>query len=254
MAKKPVTSSRGAKEIRPPWQVQAEDEFMRMLQEAQKTGTIDLRGLTEGAFKKDKSVLREAVREAYDVYFENLSLQVSSVIIPAKRNSSGLLLRSTSLIWDEIASRLANDWKVAFEIPPEKWEEIVAGAFNRAGYDEVILTPRSGDLGRDVIAVKKGIGCIKVIGSVKAYAPDRRVPHDDVRALLGVLSGERDASKAILTTTADFAPRITSDPFIKPFLPTRLELVNGEQLQEWLSDLLLKSNKGLKTQSGLGRP
>ncbi|WP_370137360.1 hypothetical protein [Bradyrhizobium sp. USDA 313] len=31
------------------------------------------------------------------------------------------------------------------------------------------LTPRSGDHGRDVIAVRSGVGCIKIIGSVKAY-------------------------------------------------------------------------------------
>src|ERR1700674_1689501 len=29
----------------------------------------------------------------------------------------------------------------------ERWEEIVAGAFKKAGYDEVTLTPRSGDHG-----------------------------------------------------------------------------------------------------------
>jgi restriction system protein len=40
-------------------------------------------------------------------------------------------------------------------------EEIVAGAFKRARYDEVTLPPRSGDFGRDVIAVKHGVGCVK---------------------------------------------------------------------------------------------
>src|SRR5215472_7722472 len=39
---------------------------------------------------------------------------------------------------------------VAYQIPPEKWEEIVAGAFKKAQYDEVTLTPRSGDRGRDI--------------------------------------------------------------------------------------------------------
>jgi restriction system protein len=81
------------------------------------------------------------------------------------------------------------------------------------------------------------VGCVKILGSVKAYQPGRLVTHDDVRALLGVLSGEMDASKTMLTTTSDFAPRIQEDPFIAPFLPTRLELMNGTQLQEWLRDL-----------------
>jgi restriction system protein len=92
-----------------------------------------------------------------------------------------------------------------------------------------------------VIAVKNGVGCVKIIGSVKAYKPGQLVKHEDVRALLGVLSGEQNASKDIITTTSDFAPKIKSDPFIKPFMPTRLELMNGEQLQSWLKSFAVNS-------------
>jgi len=90
---------------------------------------------------------------------------------------------------------LRSDWTIAYQLSPYKWEEIVAGAFKKAGYDDVILTPRSGDLGRDVIAVKSGIGCIKIIGSVKAYKRGHLVPYDAVRSLLGVRNSERDVSK-----------------------------------------------------------
>jgi restriction system protein len=140
-------------------------------------------------------------------------------------------------VWDEIVQALGDDWTLAYRLPPERWEEIVAGAFHRAQYDEVTLTPRSGDHGRDVIAIKRGIGCVKIIGSVKRYAPGNLVRYDDIRALLFVLSNERDASKAIITTTSDFPPRINEDPFIAPFLPTRLELITGEALQKWLAEL-----------------
>jgi restriction system protein len=75
---------------------------------------------------------------------------------------------------------------------------------------------------------------------VKAYKPRNEVSYDDIRALLGVLSGEQNASKGILTTTSDFPPRLISDPFITPFLPTRLELMNGDSLQKWLGGLLKK--------------
>jgi hypothetical protein len=37
----------------------------------------------------------------------------------------------------------------------------------KAGFEEVILTPRSGDHGRDVIATKKALGTIRVIDQVK---------------------------------------------------------------------------------------
>lgn len=168
---------------------------------------------------------------------DSVHLTISSLIVPDAKTASGILIKSTSVVWAEIVDRLKSDWSKAHEFTPSQWEEIVAGAFKKANFDEVTLTPRSGDHGRDVIAIKKGIGCIKIIGSVKAYAPGNIVGYDDVRALLGVMSGERDVSKGIIATTSDFPPLIQSDPFIAPFMPTRLELMNGTQLQEWLREL-----------------
>ena len=84
---------------------------------------------------------------------------------------------------------------------------------------------------------RRGVGTIKVIGSVKAYKPGLLVDYDDVRALLGVMTDERDTSKGIITTTSDFPPNIMKDPFIAPFVPYRLELMNGKALQEWLRKL-----------------
>jgi restriction system protein len=107
----------------------------------------------------------------------------------------------------------------------------------KAGFDEVILTPRSGDLGRDIIAIKRGFGSIKFIEQVKAYNPGHIVTADEVRALLGVLQAEQDASKAIFTTTSTFAPRIEADKLIKPFIPTRLELIDKAKLLQRLEDI-----------------
>jgi restriction system protein len=168
------------------------------------------------------------------------SITLTSVIIPDGKTSSGLLVRSTSAVWDCIVKELGADWSVAYKIPYDRWEEIVAGAFKKEGYDEVTLTPRSGDLGRDVIAIKHGVGCVKVLGSVKAYAPDHIVPYDAVRSLMGVIASERDTSKGIITTTSDFPPLIESDDLIAPLLPTRLELINGVRLQRWLTSLSAK--------------
>ena len=165
------------------------------------------------------------------------SLVIQGIIIPERKTQEGLLIRSYSTVWRELVRQLSADWSVALQLKPDQWEEMLAGAFKKAGYDEVTLTPRSKDHGRDVIAIKGGVGCIKIIGSVKAYAPGNLVSYDDVRALLGVMSGERDVSKGIVTTTSDFPPLIEKDPFIAPFLPTRLELLNGERLQTWLAEL-----------------
>jgi restriction system protein len=118
---------------------------------------------------------------------------------------------------------------------------MIAGIYKESGFDEVILTPRSGDYGRDVIAIKRGVGSIRVIDSVKAYKPPRLVRYDDVRALIGVLHGDR-ASKGFLTTTSDFAPNMMNDPFISCWIPSRLELVNGSMLLARLRELAQKRN------------
>lgn len=169
------------------------------------------------------------------------TLIVSALIVPEATVADGLSIQTITLSWQAIVKHLEKNWDHAHEIPPEKWEEIIAGAFKAEGYDEVILTPRSGDDGRDVIAIRKGIGTVKILGSVKAYGPGRLVRHDDVRALVGVLAMEPDSSKGIITTTSDFAPKIYTNPKYAALMPTRLELVNGKQLQEWLVRLAKKS-------------
>lgn len=181
-----------------------------------------------------RTYLNTQVRKA----FAHGVMVLNGLIIPTQRVSEGVLINSTSHVWGQVIRMLRRDWMRAYEVPAEKWEELVAGAYKEMGFDEVILTPRSGDRGRDVIAIQKGVGCIKIIGSVKAYKPGHLVSYDDIRALLGVLGGERDASKGIITTTSDFPPRVREDPFIAPFLPTRLELMNGDQLQRWLAELV----------------
>jgi restriction system protein len=164
------------------------------------------------------------------------TLLVQGLILPETKTSEGMLIKSTTAIWLEIARLLGSDWSLASQLDPTQWEEMVAGAYERSGY-KVILTPRSGDFGRDIIASTSGIGSVRILGSVKAYKPGHLVTADDVRVLAGVLSTDLKASKGIITTTSDFAPRIASDPSIAPLVPTRLQMVKGLELQGWLSDL-----------------
>jgi restriction system protein len=163
---------------------------------------------------------------------------ISTLIIPEKKVREGLLIASTSIAWKGIVAGLSRDWSKALELSSDQWEELIAGAYHRAGYSEVILTPRTGDHGRDVIAIQKGIGSIKIIGSVKAYKPGLLVSYDHIRALIGTMTGEQNVSKGIITTTSDFPPKVMDDPFIKPFIPYRLELMNGEKTQQWLKSLI----------------
>ena len=171
-----------------------------------------------------------------------VSLLMQTVIVAGAKTREGVLIKSVTIPWFEIIRLLEKDPSIAYKISAQKWEEIIAGAYQLAGFDEVTLTPRSGDLGRDVIAIMKGIGSIRVIDQVKAYKPSHLVTANDIRALVGVLHGD-GASKGFLTTTSDFAPLVRTDPLIVPFIPSRLELVNGSQLITRLEELAKKQVK-----------
>jgi len=187
----------------------------------------------------DNAVVKLTASALLDIPIESpgADILLRSIITPYGESQEGKLIHSAFVPWRVILSQLQQDWSRAFEIPPHKWEDLIAAAFDEAGYDEVTLTPRSGDGGRDVIAVKNGIGAIRILGSVKAYGPGKLVRYDDVRALLGVLSADLRASKAVLATTSDFPRKLRNDPNIARFMPYRLELLNGIELRRWLLHL-----------------
>jgi restriction system protein len=165
-----------------------------------------------------------------------LSICLNTLVIPYGKTSDGDLIKLVDPFYSQLIELINRDAQMIYRIPPRKWEEIIAATYDKAGFDEVILTPRSADLGRDVIAIKHGFGAVKFIEQVKVYHPEHIVKADEVRALLGVLQAEQNASKAIFTTTSTFAPRLTDDRLIKQYIPYRLELVDGEKLLERLED------------------
>jgi restriction system protein len=154
---------------------------------------------------------------------------LQTVVVRGPKTTEGTLIQAVAVPWFDIIALLEKDPAIAYRISPEKWEEIIAGSYRRAGFDEVILTPRSGDGGRDVIATIRAVGSVRVIDQMKAYKPGHLVTADDVRALYGVVVLDK-AAKGFLTTTSDFAPRLTMDPLLADVIPSRIELINGKTL------------------------
>lgn len=168
--------------------------------------------------------------------FDSLALQ--AIVVPHSKTTEGTLIEAVAPVWFEIARWIQADTDCIFRISPEKMEELIAGSYKRDGFDEVILTPRSGDGGKDVIAVKHGFFTVKIIDQVKRYAPGHLVTVDEVGSLLNVLTQvERNATHGVITTTSDFAPRLKSDARVTPFLPDRLKLINGKALLSRLESL-----------------
>jgi restriction system protein len=171
------------------------------------------------------------------------SVLVQAVVTLGPKVDEGQIIEAVNVPWYEILKLIEADENAVYRIDPRKWEEMIAGWYKDYGFDEVVLTPRSGDLGRDVIAVKHGVLSIRIIDQVKAYSHGNLVPANDVRAMIGVLSSDLNATKAVVTTTSDFAPKILEDPLITPHIPHRLELVNGLELRKRLNEALKRKKQ-----------
>lgn len=203
----------------------------------------------EALYTKAKSIFIEGLADEWRSFARAFEINTTTNISPpvavllqdltsgGGRTADGLVVRANRDVWDELIRRFSKNWELAYQVPAARWEEIIASAFDAAGYDKVILTPRSCDRGRDVIAEKHGFGAIKIAISVKAYNRDRLVPYDDIRALAGVVAMDTTVSKGMITTLSDFPPLVLKDPLIAPLVPFRLELINGEKLRQWLKSL-----------------
>lgn len=134
--------------------------------------------------------------------------------------------------WNAVLFEIEKDPDLIFRFADRKWEEIIAAAYDAEGY-AVELTKRSGDGGVDVIACSVEGPRVKIFDQVKAFGKGHRVSANDVRALMGVVAYS-DATKGVVTTTSEFAPRIQQDPYISEALKHDLQLVDGVALRERL--------------------
>ena len=183
------------------------------------------------------------------IYPSAPSLTFKALLHFGQPHAEGALVEAVAVPWFAILEEFSRDANAIYGIDPRRWEEIIAGAYKQAGFDEVILTPRSGDKGRDVIATKLGLGSIRFFDQVKAYKPGHLVTAEEVRAMIGVISGAQNVSKGLVTTTAAFAPRLREDEFIKPFIPHRLELRARDELLAWLKVVGNRRDESRSSQS-----
>jgi restriction endonuclease Mrr len=92
-------------------------------------------------------------------------------------------------------------------ISPRDFEYLTAYIVEKLGFHDVVVTPPSGDGGRDVIATHT-VGNIRTVYSFecKHYKESNVVGVDAVRGLLGsVVSGPTQASVGVLVTTSTFS-------------------------------------------------
>jgi restriction system protein len=71
-----------------------------------------------------------------------------------------------------------------------------------------LLTKRSGDKGRDVIATKSDLLSVRYFDKVNAYAPGKPVKLEQVHSMRDMLSAQPNVSKGIITAMPHFAPGV----------------------------------------------
>lgn len=91
-------------------------------------------------------------------------------------------------------------------LTPRQFEEFIADTLTQLGFTDVVLTPRSRDGGKDVIASNKIKGIpLAFYFECKKYAEGNKVQLETLRALLGTIAHESNrVNKGVLVTTSTF--------------------------------------------------
>jgi hypothetical protein len=140
--------------------------------------------------------------------FENAVLLNCAIVNFGEKQDEGQLIKAVALPWFEILREIERDQQFIFQFckQPRIFEEFIAGAYERSGWRNIVITPQSADRGRDIIlaATLPGVGTIQVVDELKAYSPNRPVTAKEVSRLAWVLQRDRAVSKGIVTTTSTF--------------------------------------------------
>jgi|SRR3982751_2605742 len=127
-----------------------------------------------------------------------------------------------------------------------EFEQFVATLIDKLGFENVVITPRSGDQGRDIIAVKRVSGIPVLFAfECKRYGPDKPIGVELLRALLGTIShGPTKANKGILVTTSRFTSGARKFMLTEPSLDGKD--FNG--IVEWLGEYGRQTRRGATEQ------
>jgi restriction system protein len=104
-------------------------------------------------------------------------------------------------ISEALLRQVADNPRLLYEMPPRRFEELVAELLTRAGYT-VTLTPQTRDGGKDMYAARRDqFGSFLYVVECKRHSPDRPVGVGVVRAVHGVAQHERATAAMVMTTS-----------------------------------------------------
>lgn len=146
------------------------------------------------------------------------------------------LLRRVNYLPFDLIRRFRSEPALMREISPRDFEMVVAELLLRLEFDDVVLTPRSNDGGKDIVA-RRTVNDIpmKFFFECKRYGPDRKVGIPELRSLLGsVAQHGAEANIGVLATTSTF----TRDGIEMIASDARLDGKNIHDLGAWLDQIM----------------
>ena len=131
------------------------------------------------------------------------SIEPENLPIDEEQRSSLIIVDRLPL---RILSRILKNPTEVRNITPRQFEEFIAELLSELGFNNVILTPRSRDGGKDVIASHSVQGIpLTFYFECKKYAEGNKIQLDTMRSLLGTVAHDsRKVNKGILVTTSTF--------------------------------------------------
>jgi restriction system protein len=142
------------------------------------------------------------------------------------------LVTRVSEVNEELIRSLGETPEELYQLPPRKFELLVAELLNRQGFD-VEVTPATRDGGKDIYAAKRDdFGEFLYLVECKRWAPHKRVGIEVVQRLHGVVSAKRATAGMVATTSFFSGP---AEEFQRE-VRYQLSLKDYFGIQRWLKN------------------
>ena len=130
----------------------------------------------------------------------------SEQILRSAPASARPALESVDLLPLRVLDRIYNAPRAVHLLTPRQFEELIAEILHELQFEQIELTPRSADKGRDVVATKRVNGLPLLFAfECKKNSPDRKVGVGVVRTLFGTVNqASTRADVGVLVTTSTF--------------------------------------------------
>jgi DnaJ-domain-containing protein 1 len=188
-------------------------------------GQIELASETQSEQSRDEGIVREVESKLVE-------------IIPADALGD---LRKVEFAPVVLLDRVLRDPEAMRRLGAREFEGFVATLVEQLGFDDVILTPRSGDEGRDILATKRihGISILCAF-ECKKWAPNRLIGPEVARALLGTIThSSTRVAKGVLVTTSHFTPSARRFILTEPTLDGK----DFDGIVDWLREYGSKAKR-----------